>query len=114
MNKDAHFSVHHGHRRGFSITFQNGYRVSVQFAPTNCCENYSLDIDPVTVKEEPTNWNHSSNAEVAVLSPSGGAIYMYQNQDDQILYDVTPDLLSRIIQRVSEFKGVDNRYADSC
>tara|TARA_Y100001937_G_scaffold38491_1_gene54732 strand:- start:4108 stop:4446 length:339 start_codon:yes stop_codon:yes gene_type:complete len=110
---DAHFSVHHGHRRGFSITFQNGYRVSVQFAPSNYCENYSLSTDPVTVREEPNSWNDSSNAEVAVISPNGGFVRMYGNQDDDVLYEVSPDLLSKIIQRVSEFTGV-NADAYSC
>jgi len=110
---DAHFSVHHGHRRGFSITFNNGYRVSVQFAPSNFCENYSLSTDPVTVREEPTKFNSSSNAEVAVLAPNGNFVRMYRNQIDDVMYEVSPDLLSRIIQRVSEFVGV-NADAYSC
>ena len=110
---DAHFSVHHGHRRGFSITFKNGYTVSVQFSPSNYCENYALDVDPATVKEEPTKFNNSSNAEVAVLAPNRNFVKMYRNQDDDVMYEVSPDLLSRIIQRVSEFVGVDD-YAYSC
>ena len=30
--------------RGFQMTFENGYTVSVQFGPGNYCDNYSLPL----------------------------------------------------------------------
>ena len=111
-NTEPHYSVPHDHRRGFSITFENGYRVSVQFSPSNYCDNYDLGVDLPDVTEHATQWNSCGNAEVGVVSPTGGMVSMYRNQSDGVLYNVEPELLARIIQRVSEFKGV-NDYAYS-
>ncbi len=107
-NSKQQFSVHHGHRRGFSITFENGYRVSVQFSPSNYCDNYNLGVDLPDVTKHPDKWNNCMNAEVGVISPTGEMVSMYRNQSDGVLYNVEPELLAKIINRVSEFKGVNN------
>ena len=111
-NTKPHYSLHHDHRRGFSITFENGYRVSVQFSPSNFCDNYDLGVEPPDVTDHSTKWNNCDNAEVGVISPTGRMVSMYRNQVDDILNNVEPDLLARIINRVAEFEGVNN-YAYS-
>jgi len=86
--------------------------VSVQFSPSNYCDNYDLGVDLPDVTEHATQWNSCGDAEVGVVSPTGGMVRMYRNQVDDILNNVEPDLLAMIINRVSEFKGVNN-YAYS-
>ena len=57
--------------KGFQITFENGYTVSVMFGAGNYCEHrYNQDVEPILGATVPV-WNrHSSeDAEVAVLGP---------------------------------------------
>jgi len=88
------------------MTFENGYRVSVQFSPLNPgSSNHDLRIEPPDISVQPKKWNTSSSAEVGVISPDGNMVQMYRNQKDDILYDVNPELLATIISRVSDFDG---------
>lgn len=58
-------------KKGFHITFANGWTVSVQFGPGNYCDNYDLDIGR---DEEQAGRDGSSTAEVAVWGPGGDLI----------------------------------------
>tara|TARA_B110000495_G_C22621226_1_gene370190 strand:- start:107 stop:397 length:291 start_codon:yes stop_codon:yes gene_type:complete len=88
------------------MTFENGYRVSVQFSPLNQgSSNHDLRVDPPDISVQPKKWNTSSSAEVVVISPDGNMVQMYRNQKDTVLYNVNPELLAGIIHRVSEFEG---------
>lgn len=57
--------------KGFHITFQNRYTVSVQFGPGNYCDNYDRNIgrDEVTAGRE-----GSTTAECAVWAENGELI----------------------------------------
>ena len=55
--------------KGFQITFENGYSVSVQFGPGNYCENKDL---PYNHGEEVPM---SNTAETALISPDGFVEY---------------------------------------
>ena len=61
--------------KGFQITFENGYSVSVQFGPGNYCENKDL---PYNHGEEVPM---SNTAETALISPDG--FVEYQGDDVQ-------------------------------
>ena len=61
--------------KGFQITFENGYSVSVQFGPGNYCENMDL---PYNHGEEVPM---SNTAETALISPDG--FVAYQGDDVQ-------------------------------
>lgn len=58
-------------KKGFHITFKNGYTVSVQFGPGNYCDNYNRQIG---YDDEQCGKDGSSNAECAVWGPAGGMI----------------------------------------
>ena len=56
--------------KGFHITFENGYTVSVQFGPGSYCENRNLDY--IDFNRKPRNSIcESPDAEVAVWDDKG-------------------------------------------
>ncbi len=63
--------------KGFSIQFENGWKVSVQFGPYNYGDHYGLDnIDPVTLHamkkpEEECGAKGSTLAETALIDTKG-------------------------------------------
>lgn len=50
-------------KKGFHITFENGYNVSVQFGPANYCDHYNRNIG---IDEEDCGKEGSGTAECAV------------------------------------------------
>lgn len=58
-------------KKGFHITYENGYTVSVQFGPGNYCDNYDRDIGR---DEERCGREGSSTAECAVWADGGELI----------------------------------------
>lgn len=65
-------------QKGFHITFDNGYTVSVQFGPGNYSDNYDLNIIDYIGKPVPSSFT----AETALIGPSGDFIE-YKNDDVQ-------------------------------
>lgn len=72
--------------KGFSVTFDNGYTVSVQFGPANYGSNYRLSFDkygtPMT----------ADTAETALIDPNGNFV-PYKDSDVQG-YQSTADVLA--------------------
>ena len=64
MNIRAGFRI--TDKKGFHITFENGWTVSVQFGPANYCDHYGRRIGH---DEEACGSEGSTNAECAVWSP---------------------------------------------
>ena len=62
-------------RKGFHITFENGWTVSVQWGPGNYCDNYAARFD----LDGRTDWE-SSTAEVAAW-PAEGDWYQFEHGD---------------------------------
>ncbi len=58
-------------KKGFHITFENGWTVSVQFGPGNYCDNYDMSIRD---DDELAGKQGSSTAEVAAWGPDGKMI----------------------------------------
>lgn len=58
-------------KKGFHITFKNGYTVSVQFGPGNYCDHYSRNIGE---DEEWCGKTGSDEAEVAVWNNKSGEL----------------------------------------
>ena len=55
-------------KKGFHITFENGFTVSVQFGPGNYCDNYDMEIGR---DDERAGAKGSYNAECAVWGSDG-------------------------------------------
>jgi len=64
--------------KGFSIAFDNGYRVSIQFGPFNYCENQDHKFDFQNYKNVNRDCGEDGckNAECAVINPDGNLIEM--------------------------------------
>jgi hypothetical protein len=58
-------------KKGFHITFKNGYTVSVQFGPGNYCDNYDMRIWD---DSEKAGKQGSTTAECAVWAKDGELI----------------------------------------
>lgn len=56
-------------RKGFHITFENGFTVSVQFGPANYCDNYDADMWEFIDNKDICA--RSSDAEIACKNPAG-------------------------------------------
>jgi hypothetical protein len=60
--------------KGFQVTFQNGYKVSVMFGAGNYCEHHhNQDVEPSFPPRSVKIWEEhkSDNAEIAVIKPNG-------------------------------------------
>jgi hypothetical protein len=68
-------------KKGFHITFENGYTVSVQFGPGNYCDNYHRNIG---IEEEVCGREGSSTAEGAVW-PRNGELLKHKFFDGDIV-----------------------------
>jgi len=81
---------------GFSITFENGYLISVQFRAGNYCEHYnSPDFDPQGMLQ-------SSNAEIAIIHEETNKFQTLDNGDVVKGY-LTPDEVGEWIEKAKNW-----------
>jgi hypothetical protein len=73
--------------KGFYIRFGNGYEISVQFGQVNGCDR------------------GKTTAEVAVFDPEGQFVKLGENDD--VLYNVTPERVAELIFEYSLIKKED-------
>ena len=85
--------------KGFQITFENGWTISVQFGKGNYCERRSFaedawkpEIDPVV---------GCANAECAVWDADG--VWLPMTDSDDVIGWQTPDQVAALIARVAAF-----------
>ena len=86
--------------KGFGITFQNGFGVSVQWGTGNYCEkkNLGADID----EEMKTKRWESRTAEIAVFNDKG---IVPVGEHDDVIGWLTPDEVAKAIEIVSGYQG---------
>ena len=90
--------------KGFGITFDNGFTISVQWGTENYCENRNLDIDfeDLPNPKEVNRWE-SRNAEIAVFDKDGEMIQAGEN--DHVIGWLTPNEVAIAIEIVSGYQG---------
>lgn len=71
--------------KGFQITFENGYTVSVQFGPGNYADNYRRRVG---LAEEFCGADGSNTAECAIFNPQGDFVPI---GGDQVAAYKTPE-----------------------
>jgi hypothetical protein len=89
--------------RGFSVTFKNGYRVSVQFGRGNYCQHH---FDTNGLVDSQKEWV-SKNAEVAVMASDGKFVdpaRWYKKSGDTIVGYLTVEEVLKILQKVSRWR----------
>lgn len=87
-------------KKGFHITFDNGYTVSVQFGPGNYCSNYDMEIGR---DEELSGKRGSETAECAVWSRSGDMIAHWNG--DTVSNRSTPAEVLELLNWAASQKG---------
>lgn len=85
--------------KGFRVTFENGWALSVQFGNVNYCENRANFR--VIYKDDAEYGNiESPNAEIAIINPNGELEYIAAVQDTVKGY-VSPAEMLRIMNDVA-------------
>ena len=85
--------------KGFGITFQNGFGVSVQWGTGNYCEKKNLGAD--SDEEMKTKRWESRSAEIAVYKDEK----FIDIGDDTVIGWLTPDEVAKAIEIVSGYQG---------
>ena len=80
--------------KGFAMTFENGFGISVQWGTENYCEkkSFNTDIDPV----DPHRWE-SLSAEIAIYKDKK----FIDLGDDQVIGWLSADEVAKIIEGVA-------------
>ena len=104
INREPGFYITRG--RGFQIIFDNGWGISVQFGWGNYCANQDKpwltddgglpDYEQVDVD---LGAKGCRNAEIAILHPDGGLLYMNE-WEDSVKGHITPDELLDVLIEV--------------
>ena len=90
MNEDPGFRITDG--KGFHITFENGYTVSVQFGKYNYCSNRDRRDD-----EAQQGKDGSGTAETAVWAQDGDLIHINGDDADNVQGWQTPEQVLKTI-----------------
>jgi hypothetical protein len=89
--------------KGFQITFENGWTVSVQFGPGNYCHNQDHEMGPTKLNYDKAKPD-CPNAEVAAFASHDHWYTFSKDKNDTVKGWVTPEELVEFLQMVKEFK----------
>ena len=80
--------------KGFQLTFQNGWTISVQWGKGNYCSNRNLEIKDESILE-------AKSAEIAIWDINNKS---YEINGDLVVGWVTTDKVAEWIDKVKNFK----------
>jgi len=82
--------------KGFRMTFENGFEISVQWGTMNYCQR--KEFTEMGIEQKQDHWE-SSSAEIAVFSPDGGMLPI--TEIDTVAGWLTTDQVAKVITIVS-------------
>lgn len=85
--------------KGFSMSFKNGWSISVQWGPGNYCQHYGAGDYDAPKKSD--SWK-SVNAEIALRHPSGDLYYM-EEWGNSVQGRLSPDEVLMWMNKVAAF-----------
>ena len=88
--------------KGFGMTFDNGFTISVQWGTENYCEKKNTTIHPTDPMKH-TRWD-SLSAEIAVFE---GERMLSIGDEDTVIGWLSTDDVAKVIARVSSTKSVE-------
>ena len=88
--------------RGFHLTFDNDWTISVQFSGGHYCDNKHESYDWARNRAMDSIPVHSSNAEIAVWRRNSGLIWL---ENDTVRGWTSADEVARVIHKVSTAKS---------
>ena len=80
------------HNKGFRMTFENGFSISVQWGPGNYCERKDADSH-APMKD---NYWESISAEIAVFNKEGNKVIL-ANKSDEVAGWLSTDTVAKCI-----------------
>lgn len=87
-------------RKGFHMTFDNGWTVSVQWGPGNYCNNRCVTSDYPDPGARAANHDWASTtAEIAVIDPTGD--FRPLRPEDDVVGWLKPELVARVLFEMS-------------
>lgn len=89
-------------KKGFHVSFANGYTVSVQFGPGNYCDNYDRRIRN---DDEISGQDGSNTAELAVFSPERKLIPLPGRDGDNVAGYQTPEKMLELMNWAASLKS---------
>lgn len=92
-------------KKGFHITFENGWTVSVQFGPANYCEHYDREIGK---DEEACGKEGSYDAEVAAWGPESDYKLIVITTGDTVLARQSPAQVLALFQAAASGDLISN------
>ena len=88
-------------RKGFRMTFENGYTVSIQWGAGNYCDNHFPEDKDFSFSKDAV----SDTAEAAVISPSRNLVdpanFIQCFTDGEVAGWLTPEEVAELIYKVS-------------
>lgn len=91
-------------KKGFHITFNNGWKISVQFGPGNYCDNYDCRIG---IDDEKAGREGSSDAECAIFNNKNIMIKPKRlNWDDTVKGYMKSNEILKLMNWISKQKSV--------
>ena len=101
-------------KKGFRITFPNGYSLSVQFGPANYGTNYDMRIGE---DNEKAGRQGADTVETAILHPAGGLMEDPEDKSEYADtvqgYQTVEQVMERMMRVYSWPKPSDNTAAGS-
>jgi hypothetical protein len=88
--------------KGFSMTFENGWTVSVQWGPGNYCENRDMNAMAHYQRDGRYECLDSKDAEIAAWDKDGN---WYRMDGDSVKGWVRPDGVANFIAKIARKKG---------
>lgn len=88
-------------QKGFAVTFENGFTVSVQFGPGNYCENQDYGAFSPEADSE-AGARGSKNAETAVIDPDGNFIQLPGDHDTVQGWQTPAQVLETLIYAATQ------------
>lgn len=82
--------------KGFHVSFDNGYTVSVQFGTFNYCDNRDHNIGYSATAESEAAEKGCINAETAVWGPDGAMIQFPDDSDQVQGWQTVAQVLARL------------------
>ena len=88
--------------KGFHLTFDNGWTISVQFSGGHYCDNKEESYDFAKRRILDGRTMSSSNAEIAVWRKNGGLIFL---ENDNVRGWTTTDEVAQVIHKLRTAKS---------
>ena len=102
--RKSEFAISNG--KGFSMTFNNGVTISVQFSESHYCERRHVSEKDETRYNAWDRWS-SSDSEIAIFIKGKWITKEYKDEGDDVIGYQTPDQVAEAIKWARNYKVIN-------